>query len=145
VLKRFLGIDVSTFKAEIKADKDLPRFAQMEKMWAHWTCCWMGLTSSPYMAVRFYYLAEEFARGDRQCKKNPLHWDSVRLNLPEDSMYDPSQPRVMKWNNATNSMARDILAFVDNLRASGSSTEQAWQIARQAASRLQYLGIQDAP
>jgi hypothetical protein len=51
----------------------------------------------------------------------------------------------MKWNRSTNSIAGDILAFVDDLRASGSTPEQAWQIARQVASRLQYLGIQDAP
>jgi hypothetical protein len=51
----------------------------------------------------------------------------------------------MKWNNATNSIAGDILAFVDDLRASGSSKEQAWQIARPVVSRLQYLGIQGAP
>jgi hypothetical protein len=47
----------------------------------------------------------------------------------------------MKWNHSTNSIAGDLLAFVDDLRASGSSPEQAWQIAREVASRLQYLGI----
>jgi hypothetical protein len=51
----------------------------------------------------------------------------------------------MKWNLSTNSIAGDILAFVDDLRASGCTPEQAWQIARQVASRLQYLGTQDAP
>jgi hypothetical protein len=94
----------------------------------------MGLKPSPYMAVHFYYFAEEFARGDRRSKTNPLRWDQVKLNLPGDPQYNPSLPRVMKWNEATNSIAGDILAFVDDLRASGSSPEQAWQIARQVAS-----------
>ena len=145
VLKRFSGIDVSTFNTEIRAETDLLNNAPTEKTWAHWNRCWMGLTSSPYMAVRYYYFAEEFARGDRRATTNPLRWDSVRLNLPGDPLYDPSLPRVMKWNDETSSIAGDILAFVDDLRASGSSPEQAWQIARQVASRLQYLGIQDAP
>jgi hypothetical protein len=38
-----------------------------------------------------------------------------------------------------------ILAFVDDLRASGQDEETAWQIARLVAAGLQRLGIQDAP
>jgi hypothetical protein len=147
VLQRYSGIDVSTFKQEINDNKDLTSFPEEKnlKAWANWNRCWMGLKPSPYMAIRFYYIAEEFCRGDRKMKMNPLRWDYVRLNLPGDPYYDPSLPRVMKWNTATNSIAGDVLAFVDDLRASGASPEQAWQIARQVASRLQYLGIQDAP
>jgi hypothetical protein len=147
VLQRYSGIDVSTFKDEINEDEDLKTFSDdsKAKAWANWNRCWMGLKPSPYMAVRFYYFAEEFARGDRRAKNNPLRWDVVILNLPGDPNYDPSLPRVMKWNGSTNSIAGDILAFVDDLRASGCTPEQAWQIARQVASRLQYLGIQDAP
>jgi hypothetical protein len=104
----------------------------------------MGLKPSPYMAVRLYYLAEAFARGNRQEKSNPLRWDHVKLNLPGNPHYDPSLPRVMKWNSTT-SIAGDLLAFLDDLRASGSLPKQAWKIARQVASCLQYLGIQDAP
>jgi hypothetical protein len=37
-----------------------------------------------------------------------------------------------------------LRAYVDDLRAIGWSLEHAWQIARHIASRLQYLGIQDA-
>jgi len=41
-------------------------------------------------------------------------------------------------------IAGDIKAYVDDLRALGWSMEHAWQIAHLVASRLQYLGIQDA-
>jgi hypothetical protein len=51
----------------------------------------------------------------------------------------------MKWDAIDERIASDLLAFVDDLRASGLSVEEAWQVARQVASRLQYLGIQDAP
>jgi hypothetical protein len=139
VLQQFSGINVAPFRQEVNEETGLPTFGPQQKPWAHWNRCWMGLKSSPYMSVRYYYLAEEFARGDRRLNMNPLRWDSVKLNLPRD----PSC--VMKWNNAKNSIAGNLLAFVDDLRASGCSPEQAWQIAHQVASRLQYLGIQDAP
>jgi hypothetical protein len=41
-------------------------------------------------------------------------------------------------------LACDFITFVDDLRASGYDSESAWQVARQVAGRLQYLGIQDA-
>ena len=51
----------------------------------------------------------------------------------------------MKWDEIKARIASDLQSFVDDLRASGFSVEEAWQVARQVASRLQYLGIQDAP
>jgi hypothetical protein len=51
----------------------------------------------------------------------------------------------MKWDKVVNNIAGDIMAFVDDLRASGLAEEQCWQISRQVALQLQYLGIQDAP
>jgi hypothetical protein len=111
VLRRFSGIDVSTFRADVNADKDLPNFGLLERAWAHWIRCWMGLKPSPYMAVHFYYLAEEFARGDRRASENSLRWDSVKLNLPGNPFYDPSQPRVMKWNVTTSFHSWGYLGF----------------------------------
>ena len=133
ILQRFSGIDLSHYsEAEIA-------------MWVHWTRCWMGLKPSPYMAVRFYYWAEEFARGDRRAPTNALRWDLVKLNLLGDPAYDPTLPRVMKWDSSIENIAGDLVAFVDDLRASGHSIERTWAISRQIVSRLQYLGIQDAP
>jgi hypothetical protein len=51
----------------------------------------------------------------------------------------------MKWDAKVAAIAGDLLAFVDDLRASAYSVEATWAIARQVAARLQYLGIQDAP
>ena len=39
----------------------------------------------------------------------------------------------------------EIIAYVDNLRTIGHNINAAWEIARQVASRLQHLGIQDDP
>jgi hypothetical protein len=82
--------------------------------------------------------------GDRLCKDNPLRWDRIILNLPGDSIYDPSLPTVMKWNDSVGRIAGDIVSFVDDLRLTGYSLENSWAVSRYVLSRLQYLGIQDA-
>ena len=41
-------------------------------------------------------------------------------------------------------MAGELLAYIDDLRAIGASTNHAWEIAHWVASRIQYLGSQDA-
>ena len=69
----------------------------------------------------------------------------MRLNLPGNPAFDPTLPRVMKWDLLIDNIAGNVLTFVDDSRASGANKEVAWKIARQVASRLQYLGIQDAP
>jgi hypothetical protein len=105
----------------------------------------MGFRPSPYYGARFYYWAEEFARGNRKDSDNPLRWDSVKLNLPGDLKWNPAFPRVMKSNDATANIAGDLKAFEDDLRCSGVSEEHAWQIGRWVAAIFQYLGIQDTP
>jgi hypothetical protein len=74
-----------------------------------------------------------------------LRWDEARLNLSGDKAFDPTLPRVMKWDLIVDNIAGDVLTFVDDSRASGLDAEVTWRIARQIASRLQHLGIQDAP
>ena len=51
----------------------------------------------------------------------------------------------MKWNDIADRIAGDVESFVDDLRMSGHSVENIWQVSRQIAARVQYLGIQDAP
>ena len=67
------------------------------------------------------------------------------MNLPGDKKFDPTLPRVMKWDLEIDNIAGDVSTFVDDLRASGCDEEVVWKISRQISSRLQYLRIQDAP
>jgi hypothetical protein len=53
-LQRYSGVDFSHYSANFQEGCLIVK--------VHWTRCWMGFKPSPYMAVRFYYLAEEFAR-----------------------------------------------------------------------------------
>ena len=136
-LQPYSGIDLTPFKSELGITSKGPFFV-------HWTRCWMGARSSPYCAVAFFYLAEEFIRGNHLSNDNPMRWDSILLNLPGSKSYNPSKPRVMKWDSCLQCIAGDIISFVDDLRATGPTMEHAWQVARLAGSRLQYLGCQDA-
>jgi hypothetical protein len=71
----------------------------------------MGFRPSPYYTVRLYYWAEEFVRGNPKQISNPLRWNEVILNLPGNPAYDPTLPRVMKWDKVVNNTAGDIIAL----------------------------------
>ena len=129
----------------LKTFPELKKDITNNRLTSVWTRDWMGFKSSPYWAAKFYYLAEEFFRGDESDSNNPLFWNNVKLNLLGNPDYNPAYPNVIKLNSLQNLLAGDIKAYVDDLRTMGHTMEQAWAIARQVAARLQYLGIQDAP
>ena len=139
----YSGVDLTPFKMQLKNDKLAKNVNG--KLVATWSRTWMGFRPSPEWACRFYYLAEEFVRGNEQDIKNPLYWKSIILNLIGNETYNPSLPNVYKWNDLVQNIAGEIKAYVDDLRVVGLSWEHAWTIARLVASRLQFLGIQDAP
>lgn len=115
------------------------------RLFERWERLFMGMRPSPYNAVRYFYWAEEFARGKPTDPKYAIRYDRVILNLPGGDSFDPTLPMVMKWNDKVDRLAGDVVTFVDDLRATGHDSANAWQVARQVASRLEYLGIQDAP
>ena len=140
----FSGMDVTPFRAELEGSfKHISN--NQKKLYLTCTRCWMGFRPSPELACRFYYLAEEFVRGDRKCQNNPLRWDKIVLNLMGNENFNPALPNVFKWNEHVKRISGDLKAYVDDLRAIGWSLEHAWAIAHRVASRLQFLGIQDAP
>jgi hypothetical protein len=82
-LQKCSGVNFSRYETELQD----PALTSTTQKRVHWTRCWMGLKPSPTMAVRFYYLAKEFARENRLQKDNPMRWDYVKLNLPGDPAY----------------------------------------------------------
>jgi hypothetical protein len=66
----------------------------------------------------------EVVVGDREEKNNPFRWDYVVLNLPGSSEYDPSMPRVYKWNCMSNAIACACSFFMDDFRPSGPDEKQ---------------------
>jgi hypothetical protein len=69
----------------------------------------------------------------------------VRLNLPGSNDYDPSKPWVSKIRLEDEQIAADLFILVDDMRPTGPSWKECWLAARRAGSKLNYLGIQDAP
>jgi hypothetical protein len=117
-----------------------------------WTRLFMGMRPSPYNAVRHYYWGEEFARGNPLDMANPLGYDCIRMNLPGMTEYNPALPKVIKWRRSDpddpksgGKVAGDVVTFVDDVRITGFSKENCHAVHRQFASRIQYLGMQDAP
>jgi hypothetical protein len=94
---------------------------QKKTTWYRWTQYRMGSTLSPYSSVQFCYLAEEFARDNNMDKGHALRWDYVILNLPGSQSYNPSKPRVYKWNGICQKLAGDVIFFVDDGRVTGHS------------------------
>jgi hypothetical protein len=138
-IRPFAGVDLTGLRDHLT--EPAPKGSRMLERWER---LFMGMKSSPYNSVRYFYWAEEFGRGNPLDEGNALRYDRVLLNLPGMAGFDPSKPNVMKWNDMVDRLAGDIITFVDDLRASGYDRENAWQVARQITSRLQYLGIQDA-
>lgn len=137
-IRAYSGIDLSSYQEKLGIGNG------KRSVWYRWTRNWMGARMSPYSSVQFCSLAEEFCRGNNKDATNPLRWDVIVLNLPGAKNYDPSKPRVYKWDRTSLCIAGDLVIFVDDVRGTGKTIELAWQIARQVCSRIQYLGVQDA-
>jgi hypothetical protein len=62
-LQPYCGIDVPPY---------LGTTAGNQTNWVRWTCCMIGLTSSPYVAIKGTHVAEETVFGDRYNSSNPF-------------------------------------------------------------------------
>jgi hypothetical protein len=122
-LRPYAGVDLTKL-APLFNDKTI--LDGNGRLYERWERLFMGMKPSPYNAVRYFYLAEEFARGNPEDPKNALRYDKVVLNLPGSDDFDPTLPMVMKWNNEADQIAADVITFVDDLRASGYDSESAW-------------------
>ena len=140
-LHKYLGVRMEGITKHINKMQNQHKTQPCEA----WTRCLMGFGPSPYLAIRFYYHAEEFIVGEPSDKRSALRWDKVVLNCPGNKLFDPRLPWVYKWDDIRSSVAGAIVTFVDDGRASGKDSEHAWQVSQQTAKRLQYLGIQNAP
>jgi hypothetical protein len=92
-IQKHAGVDVSSLPLLCRSCN-----LQSEVIKFRWARLFMGMRPSPYNAAWHYYWAEEFARGDPLTPSNPMGYDSIVLNLPGSSSYDPNQPKVMiEW------------------------------------------------
>ena len=118
-----------------------------------------GLKCSPYIACQSQARITEIVKGDTSSPTNPFHFEKVVLNLPCNSNYDPSLPRVMLLRQ-DGELATQEETYVDDLHLVGRSAEGDWQVmgadgqvrlatfdlardaAKQLKSRMNSLGSQ---
>ena len=118
---------------------------------AVWDRNLMGFAPSPYNSVKMARIVEDICKGDRhQIGKgidgrelNPFQWESVKLNLPGVSDYDPCVTWISK-RRKDGRIACDVYTFVDDERVTGPDEDLTWQASHVLASKQSYVGIQDA-
>ena len=137
-LRTYTGIDITDlFPEELKE-----RFGQT-RLWEAWTRCAMGLTTSPYQATQNAQRVKRIIFGDKLDPKNVFGWVDVRLNLPGDTDYDPSVPWISKIRS-DGVIAADVHPYVDDLRETAPTEEEAWAAASKMANGAAFFGLQDA-
>ena len=133
-IQKLCGIDLSPY---------FWQEAGPTKVWECWTCCAMGLLTSPYMAVFFMTWAPHLIIGDRTNLHNVFRYEPVVLNLPGSAVYDPTRPWVYKARSKGD-IAADVAIYVEDLRPSGPTEIDCWWAAQRISSVLAHLGMQDA-
>ena len=136
-LRKYCGVDLTgLFPDEAAATEG-------SKLWEAWARCAMGLRTSPYQAVQTGLQLKHIALGERTDPKNVFRWETVRLNLPGDPKYDPTLPWVSKVRE-DGSIAADLHQYVDDLRETAATEEEAWLASSKVAKTAAYHGCQDA-
>ncbi len=111
-----------------------------------WRFCALhfGGRSSPYIACRLQRVILELCKGVRHNHNNRWQWDSVRLNLPGSSAYDPSMPRVMLLRKDGELATREA-KYVDDIHPcirEKEGTDEARATCAQLKSKMNSLGNQ---
>jgi hypothetical protein len=133
-IRPYAGVDISW----------LDSVGKTVRKWERWTRMAMGMTPSPYVTIRLFAWAMEMIKGDRTDPDNPFHWSEVHLNCPGAENYDPTMPRVYKWNKALKCIAADCVTFVDDLRTIGATWSLVQRVTHRVETMMGYLGLQDA-
>ena len=114
------------------------------KQWFRWNRCGMGFTFSPYIAIRGHSVGMEHIVGNRRDVQNPFYWGSVILNYPGTPSYNPTMPRVYKWNEIVNAIAGDQKTYVDDTRPIGHDEDNCNALIHQIETGMSYYGLPEA-
>lgn len=134
---KFAGVDLIRYFPELLEDEG--------PLWLRWARCVIGLTSLPFQCIQGILWAKEVIRGNRRDPDNIFRWDVVHLNLPFTPGYNPSKSWITKIRLSNGLVACDSIIFVDDIRTTGNSKWESWLAAHVVGSKMQYLGMQEAP
>jgi hypothetical protein len=137
-IRKYCGLDLTLY---FRRDTDCN---QKEKLWERWNRLAMGLRTSPYCAIQGMLMAKEVILGDQfDQENNVFNWEALRLNLPGDKKYTPSEAWVTKVRR-DGTVAADVFVYVDDIRSCAPTELEAWRASQRTSSILGMLGLQDA-
>jgi len=137
-VQKVAGIDITPFFLE-----ELNHRRDVRMIWERWVRCAMGLKCSPYNTIQGALFMDEIIRGNPKDPANPFRWSTVRLNLPGSPDYQPH----LAWVSVIREDGRvacDFISYVDDTRTCGNSRSEARGVSRAVASKMNWLGIQEA-
>ena len=146
-LRPYAGVDVSLLGDRIWLKDGSTVFEEVgvkKKIWERWERTLMGFQSSPYLCTQSFGWSEDFIKGDiSDHRSNPLAWKEVVLNLPGSKTYQPTRPWVYR-TKFDGSLAAFFGTYIDDIRTGDSTEDGCRKTTRRVASRVNYLGQQDA-
>lgn len=80
---------------------------------------------------------QEVVLRNRRDLENVFRWDKIRMDLPASKTYDPNLPWVSKIRLEDGMIAADLFIYVNDVRLTGSSSEECGQAERIARSMWQ--------
>ena len=135
-MRQYAGVDVTEVEDQIRH--------QSKRVLERWTRTLMGFRPSPYVATQTFAWSEEVIIGNYTDQDNPFFWDSVILNQPGSPSYDPSMPWLYRWNSVGSTLPGFFGTYIDDIRTGHGSEVGCKLVSRRVASRINYLGQQDA-
>ena len=147
-LRPYAGVDVTLLgERSIRPDGtiEFQETNSKKTLWERWERTLMGFQSSPYICTQAFGWCEDFIRGNPDDHEgNPLAWERVVLNLPGLQGYQPTKPWVFR-TKFDGTMAAFFGTYIDDIRTGDGSETGCRSTTRRVASRVNYLGQQDAP
>ena len=137
-IRKYTGVDLTALFPE---ESDVG--SGKKRKWEAWVRCAMGITVSPYQTTQCSQRVKRVIFGCRFDKKNIFRWARVEINLPGSVEYDPSKPWICNVRE-DGSIAADIHTYVDDLRGTAPTREEAWLASSAMAKGALYFGLQDA-
>ncbi|KAL7573167.1 hypothetical protein ACA910_018830 [Epithemia clementina (nom. ined.)] len=81
--------------------------------------------------------------GNHKEADNVFQWDNIQQNLPGKPMFCPGEPWVSK-QRIDGLIAADAHDYVNDLRGTAPTAEEAWQVGLRIAKVAAYFRIHDA-
>jgi hypothetical protein len=136
-IRPYAGVDITEL---------VPRELRLEaiRILERWVRTLMGFCPSPYIATQTFAWGEEIIIGNYTDKNNTFFWDKVIMNLPGLDNYDPTMPWVYRWNSIIKGLPSFFSTYIDDIRSGSEDETSCRLVTRRVASRLNYLGQQDA-